>query len=352
MQAVSIVATELNEIGDIARVVESLLAQEPPAAEIVIVDGGSTDGTWEWLANAAAREPRLIAIRDESCSLKHSRGPVSRGRNVAIAAAKIANHHCLRRRRPYLHSGLAWQPYLSASSPAKQNTLSAAPALTLPPTPFGMSPPRRFSPFDFRPRSPRSPALHGLWRLQKTSGSGSAAFQKQVLVGEDTLFDLESASGHPTGLRHQRQKALYRPMNTFSLRLPPDEAVCHQRRPGRSALVAALAQYPPLPVAGCRDSSLARMDSLPLPQAFLLLEAWYAFHRDWRFLPRFGPKAVMARFAFSVVVPWLVAINQIRGRFSAKPLTNWQNHRAGNCVVAAGSPPLFANARKGMGQQG
>jgi glycosyltransferase involved in cell wall biosynthesis len=94
MPPVSIIATELNEIGDIARVIESLLAQEPPAAEIVIVDGGSTDGTWEWLTAKASREPRLIAIRDESCSLKHSRGPVSRGRNVAIAAAKSSTVAC------------------------------------------------------------------------------------------------------------------------------------------------------------------------------------------------------------------------------------------------------------------
>jgi hypothetical protein len=55
------------------------------------------------------------------------------------------------------------------------------------------------------------------------------------------------------------------------------------------------------------------------------LECWYAFHRDWRFLPRFGLKAVFARFVFSVAVPWVVAVNQLRGRFSAKPLTNRQN---------------------------
>ena len=34
-----------------------------------------------------AKDPRLVAIRDETCSLKYSLGPVSRGRNVAIAAA-------------------------------------------------------------------------------------------------------------------------------------------------------------------------------------------------------------------------------------------------------------------------
>src|ERR1039457_2398328 len=88
MQPISIVATVLNEAEDIGRVVPSLLAQVPPAAEVIVVDGGSTDGTWEWLQAAAARDARLVAIRDETCSLKYSAGPISRGRNVAINAAQ------------------------------------------------------------------------------------------------------------------------------------------------------------------------------------------------------------------------------------------------------------------------
>ena len=54
MQPVSVVATVLNEAEDIGRVVPSLLAQEPPAAEVIVVDGGSTDGTWEWLVRGKA----------------------------------------------------------------------------------------------------------------------------------------------------------------------------------------------------------------------------------------------------------------------------------------------------------
>lgn len=65
MQPASIVLTELNEVQEIERAVSSLLAQEPPAAEVIVVDGGSTDGTWEWLEAAAAKDGRLVAIRDE-----------------------------------------------------------------------------------------------------------------------------------------------------------------------------------------------------------------------------------------------------------------------------------------------
>ncbi len=88
MPSVSVIATVLNETENIARLVDSLLQQTPPAAEIVIVDGGSRDGTWEWLHAAAARHPTLRPIRDESCSLQFTAGPISKGRNIAIAAAR------------------------------------------------------------------------------------------------------------------------------------------------------------------------------------------------------------------------------------------------------------------------
>jgi hypothetical protein len=67
-----------------------------------------------------------------------------------------------------------------------------------------------------------------------------------------------------------------------------------------------------------------RWTVVPLP-AILALESWYAFHRDWRNLRRFGAKAVLARFAFSVAVPWVVAVNHIRGCFTKEPFTNPQN---------------------------
>jgi hypothetical protein len=57
----------------------------------------------------------------------------------------------------------------------------------------------------------------------------------------------------------------------------------------------------------------------------LVLESWYAFKRDGRFLVRFGAKAVVARFVFSLLVPWVVAANQFRGRFRERALTNRQN---------------------------
>src|ERR1035437_3508253 len=87
MPAISVIATILNEVEDIDGLVSSLVRQTLAPAEIIVVDGGSTDGTWERLQAGALECPNLKAIQDESCSLKESPGPIARGRNVAIAAA-------------------------------------------------------------------------------------------------------------------------------------------------------------------------------------------------------------------------------------------------------------------------
>jgi glycosyltransferase involved in cell wall biosynthesis len=87
MPAVSVIATVLNEAEDIDGLVSSLMHQSLEPAEVIVVDGGSTDGTWERLQAGAVAYAGLKAIQDGSCSLKRSPGPIARGRNVAIAAA-------------------------------------------------------------------------------------------------------------------------------------------------------------------------------------------------------------------------------------------------------------------------
>src|ERR1019366_7272798 len=87
MSAVSVIATVLNEVADIDGLVSSVIHQTLEPAEVIVVDGGSTDGTWELLQASALAYANLKAIRDPSCSLKESPGPIARGRNVAIAAA-------------------------------------------------------------------------------------------------------------------------------------------------------------------------------------------------------------------------------------------------------------------------
>ena len=78
---VSVIATVRNESGAIERLLESLAMQSRRPDEVIIVDGGSTDGTLEILRRHE---------RDGTLPLRALEAPgsnISAGRNVAIAAS-------------------------------------------------------------------------------------------------------------------------------------------------------------------------------------------------------------------------------------------------------------------------
>ncbi len=320
MQPVSVVITVLNEAQDIGRVVPSLLAQEPPPAEVVVVDGGSTDGTWEWLVSAQIRDSRLRAIRDETCSLKFSAGPVSRGRNVAIAAAAqqiiaCADAGCtyasdwLRNLTAPIVAGSAEYALGGSCIDAKGATvwdIASAPFFSI-----------KLSPDEpTKSCTARSMAFtRGLWERV-------GHFPEAVLVGEDTLFDAEARrQTRPAFITNA--KALYCPRNSF--RSATHQMARYAIADGQAGIRGArLFRNAARCVLELGALASLRWTWIPLLVIFAL-ESWYAYHRDWRDLVRFGLRAILARFAFSVAVPWVVAVNQIRGRFSRTPLSNRQN---------------------------
>lgn len=77
---ISVIATVLNEGEHLHRLLRSLRAQDYPADEIVIVDGGSRDSTVRILEAYQAELPLRILI-EPGCN-------ISQGRNRAIAAAR------------------------------------------------------------------------------------------------------------------------------------------------------------------------------------------------------------------------------------------------------------------------
>ncbi len=78
---VTVIMTVFNEADNIERAVRSLTTQSRPPEEIVIVDGGSTDGTLAVLESLAMHEPRLRPFSRPGAN-------ISQGRNAAIAAAR------------------------------------------------------------------------------------------------------------------------------------------------------------------------------------------------------------------------------------------------------------------------
>lgn len=76
---VSVICTVLNEAGSISTLLDSLVGQTRQPDEVVIVDGGSTDGTQSVIMSYADRLP---------LKLQEARGAnISRGRNLAIKRA-------------------------------------------------------------------------------------------------------------------------------------------------------------------------------------------------------------------------------------------------------------------------
>jgi glycosyltransferase involved in cell wall biosynthesis len=76
---VSLVLTVLNEADSITQVLEGIAAQTRLPDEIIVVDGGSTDGTVDQLRAYSARLPIQVIVEPGA--------NISRGRNLAIAQA-------------------------------------------------------------------------------------------------------------------------------------------------------------------------------------------------------------------------------------------------------------------------
>jgi glycosyltransferase involved in cell wall biosynthesis len=318
--AVSVIATVLNEVDDIPSLVASLSDQTLIASEVVIVDGGSTDGTWEWLLDAKAQYPALVPIRDESCNLKQSPGPIARGRNVAIAAASSETIACADAGCTYRPD---WLANLTASilSGAAEYAVGGSCIDPASPTVWDIASAPFFG-VKLNPNEPTKSCTAHSMPFRKELWQRVGGFPETVLLGEDTLFDAKVRK-LVTPAFAERAKAFYRP---------------------RHALRSALSQLASYAVAdgalGIRPARLFRnlarcvvellallaLRWSPIPLlCILMLENYFAFHFDWRSLQRATFRILAARLVFSLLVPWVVSWNQIKGSITKANLPNRQN---------------------------
>jgi hypothetical protein len=320
MSDVSVIATVLNEAGDIERLVQSLMEQTLAPAEVIIVDGGSSDGTWEKLQAAKAKYPRLIAIRDETCRLPNSPGPISRGRNVAIAAATSSVIACVdagcvyhsdwleRLTDPILRGDAEYALGGSCLDPEQSTVWDVASAPF-----FGVTLSEDAA---TKSCTARSMAFRKeLW--QRVGG-----FPEDILLGEDTVFDLKVRAIVAPAFA-ESAKAFYRPQNTLRTAL---------RQQARYATSDGVAGVRPARLlrnlARCVVQIIAVVivfrTWIPLA-CVLAFEVYTAFRLDWRDLRGVSVRTLGARMLYSLLVPWVVAWNQIKGAITKVNLPNRQN---------------------------
>ena len=320
MPAVSVACAVLNERDDIDSLVESLMRQTLAPAEVIIVDGGSTDGTWERLEAARAKYPTLVPIRDESCSLQRSPGPIARGRNVAIAVASSDIVVCA-------DAGCIYHPDWLANLTApifagdSQYSVGGSYIDSANSTVWDIA----SAPFfgvklnaDAATKSctARSMAFRKeLW--QRVGG-----FPETVFLGEDTVFDSKVRKLVVPAFP-ERAKASYQPRHTFrsALRQMVSYSVTDGVLGGRSARLWRN-------LARCLSELLAVLALIysPIPLLCVLaLEIYFAFRLDWRDLSKSPMRVLTARLAFSLIVPWVVAWYQTVGSITKKNRPNRQN---------------------------
>jgi glycosyltransferase involved in cell wall biosynthesis len=320
MLLVSVVATVLNEVEDIDALVASLAGQTLSPAEIVIVDGGSTDGTWERLQAAKTKHAALVPIRDESCNLKRSSGPIARGRNVAVAAASrdviaCADAGCTYRSdwlarltAPILEGEAEYALGGSRLDPDNRTLwdIASAPFLGVKLTD------------EQRDKSVTARSM----AFRKSLWARVGGFPETAFLGEDTLFDVAIRKiATPTFV--EKAKAFYHPRNGFRSALRQLASYARNDgvlgiRPARFARNAARCLAEVLAVLA--------LTRTPWPLVVVLaLESYFAFRLDWQGLRGASVRVLAARWTFSLIVPWVITWNQVVGTLQKSAPLNRQN---------------------------
>ena len=195
--------TVYNEAANIESVLASLLAQSRPPAEIVVVDGGSQDGTPDRIAVVAQAAPQVRCIVQPGAN-------ISQGRNLAISRA---SHAVI----AVTDAGTRLPPDWLA-----ELTLPFADPRTMVVAGFFRSDPDPTSPFQIAMGATVLPAPYDIEPTKFLPSSRSVAFRRSAWqaasgypewldYGEDLIFDLNLKKGGFEFIWQPRAVALFAP---------------------------------------------------------------------------------------------------------------------------------------------
>ena len=343
---ISIIATVLNESAALPALLHSLSLQTTPPDRIVIVDGGSTDGTWEALLAAVSTLPHLRPLRDASCSRKFSAGPIARGRNVAIHTAETEIIACVDAGCSYAPE---WLGHLTA--PLRDGSaeyvlggscldLGQASLADLAAAPFlGVK---------LDADAPTKSCTARSMAFTTAAWARAGGFPETLFIGEDVLFDQRMRASART-VFVSGAKAIYTPRLSFGQAISQlgSYAIADGvagLRPVRllrnvlrcagmlvAALLIAVQLSRALRPAVDRGVLPALWPAWLIAAAVMFLEVYWALRLDFGSMLRLPQVRrrlaglLPARLALSLLVPWIVSSHQLLGMLRKAYRVNRQN---------------------------
>lgn len=179
MKTVAIVTAVLNEEAAVNVLFEALAQQSRPPDEVIVADGGSTDGTLEAIRLQASRVPFLVRVLSVS-------GKIAAGRNAAIEAAQseiiaVTDGDCV--------PGAHWLSDLTA--PIESGTARAAAGGYVADAKSPLE--RAIATFTWVPLDESNTTFlpsHRSVAFERALWREIGGYDAQIDSGEDTLFDL------------------------------------------------------------------------------------------------------------------------------------------------------------------